>query len=140
MSKMYMIRMSTATKLLLPVLFLLCVCNPSFSQKLAKLSIKTVKIDMGTIYTDSAKRTYVVPFINKGKAPLKIKEARPDCTCTFVEYPREKIAPHQQGILQISVDMTGFLPGDVEKKVGIYSNSKKNPVVIYLKGKIVRKE
>lgn len=137
---MSMIRMSTVTKFLVSFLVLVNVCISSYSQKLAKLSIKTVNIDMGTIYTDSAKRSYIVPFINKGKVPLKIKEARPDCTCTYVEYPREKVAPHQSGNLYITVDMTGFLPGEVEKKVGIYSNSKQSPVVIYFKGKIVRKE
>ncbi len=137
---MFMINMSTAIKSALCFVFLLSNFQFAGAQGYAKLSIKKVNYDMGTIYTDSARRTYLIPFVNKGKEPLKIKDARTDCTCTTVAYPRKRIPPKGVDTLRVTIDMTGFFPGDYEKTVGVYSNSKKNPLFIYFKGKIVRKE
>ncbi len=132
--------MSTAIKSALVLVLMLSSTLFASAEDYAKLSIKKVKYDMGTIYTDSARRTFDIPFVNKGKEPLKIKETRTDCTCTTVKYPRKRIPAKGTDTLRVTIDMTGFFPGDYEKKVGVYSNSKKSPVMIYFKGKIVRKE
>ena len=132
--------MSTAIKLALSFSLLVAFSMSTMAQGYAKLSIKKVKYDMGTIYTDSAIRTFDIPFVNKGNEALRIKEARTDCTCTTVRYPRKRIPANGVDTLKVTIDMTGFFPGNYEKKVGVYSNSKKSPLVIYFKGKIVRKE
>ena len=132
--------MSTAIKLALSLFLAVFSSQFVMAQNHAKLFIKKVKYDMGTIYTDSAVRTFDIPFTNKGKEALKIKEARTDCTCTTVTYPRKRIPVNGVDTLRVTIDMTGFFPGDYEKKAGIYSNSKKSPLIIYFKGKIVRKE
>lgn len=132
--------MSTAIKLALSFALLVVSSLSALAQGNAKLSIKKVKYDMGTIYTDSAIRTFDIPFVNKGKEALRIKEARTDCTCTTVRYPRKRIPANGVDTLKVTIDMTGFFPGNYEKKVGVYSNSKKSPLVIHFKGKIVRKE
>lgn len=132
--------MSTAIKFALSLVVSLFSFQFVMAQGHAKLSIKKLKYDMGTIYADSAVRTFYIPFVNKGKDALKIKDARTDCTCTTVSYPRKRIPTNGVDTLMVTIDMTGFFPGDYEKKVGVYSNSKKSPVVMYFKGKIVRKE
>lgn len=137
---MFTIRMSTPIKLALSFVLLLSSFQFGYAQGYAKLTIKKVKYDMGIIYTDSARRTFDIPFVNKSKEPLKIKDTRTDCTCTTVSYPRKKIPANGVDTLRVTIDMTGFFPGDYEKKVGVYSNSKKSPLMIYFKGKIVRKE
>ena len=137
---MFTIRMYTPIKLALSFVLLLSSLQFAYAQGYAKLSIKKVKYDMGIIYTDSACRMFDIPFVNKGKEPLKIKETRTDCTCTTVKYPRNKIPANGVDTLRVTIEMTGFFPGDYEKKVGVYSNSKKSPLMIYFKGKIVRKE
>lgn len=131
--------MSTAIKL--AQFLVLSVFSFQFvmAQGHAKLSIKKVKYDMGTIYTDSARRTFDIPFVNKGKEALKIKETRTDCTCTTVTYPRKRIPVNGVDTLRVTIDMMGFFPGDYEKKVGVYSNSKKSPLIISFKGKITRR-
>lgn len=138
--KMFMIRMSTVTKLLLTATLLFCFELCGFSKGYARLALSVKTVDLGVVYTDSAKRVVEVPFINKGKEPLKIREARPDCTCTYVEYPREKVQPGGKGVLRITIDLTNLLPAKIDKKVGFYSNSKKSPVVLYIKGTLTRKE
>lgn len=135
-----MIRMSTAIKLALSFVLLLSSALSVCAQGNAKLSIKKVDYDLGVIYTDSACRTIVIPFVNKGKEPLKIKDAKTDCTCTTVSYPRKRIPAKGVDTLRVTIDMNGFFPGDYEKIVGVYSNSKKSPLVMHFKGKIVRKE
>lgn len=131
--------MSTAIKLALTIVLLSSSVQFAMAQGHAKLSIKKVKYDMGTIYTDSAVRTFAIPFINKGKEPLKIKETRTNCTCTTVKYPRRRIPANGMDTLRVTIDMTGFFPGVYEKKVGVYSNSRKSPLFISFKGKITRK-
>lgn len=131
--------MSTAIKIALSIVLLSSSVQFAMAQGHAKLSIKKVKYDMGTIYTDSAVRTFAIPFINKGKEPLKIKEARTDCTCTTVAYPRKRIPANGTDTLKVTIDLTGFFTGYYEKKVGVYSNSKKSPLFIYFKGKVACK-
>lgn len=132
--------MSTAIKFALPFVLLFSSFQFAMAEGNAKLTIKKVKYDMGTIYTDSAIRTFDIPFVNKGKENLRIKEARTDCSCTTVAYPRRRIPANGVDTLRVTIDMTGFFPGDYEKKVGIYSNSKKSPLLIHFKGKVVRKK
>lgn len=137
---MFMIRMSTAIKSVLPVVLFLSFSQFASAKGYAKISVKKVKYDMGIIYTDSACRTFAIPFVNKGKEPLKIKDVRTDCTCTTVTYPRKKVPANGVDTLKVTIDMTGFFPGDYEKTVGVYSNSKKSPLFIHFKGTIDRKE
>lgn len=137
---MFMIPMSTITKLFFTATLLFSVELCGFSKGYARLALSVKTVDLGVVYTDSAKRVVEVPFYNKGKEPLKIREARPDCTCTYVEYPREKVQAGEKGVLRIIIDLTNLLPGEIDKKVGIYSNSKKSPLVIYIKGILTRKE
>lgn len=131
--------MSTAIKIALSLVSLTSAFQFAMAQGHAKLYVKKVKYDMGTIYTDSAVRTFVIPFVNKGKESLKIKETRTNCTCTTVKYPRRRIPANGMDTLRVTIDMTGFFPGVYEKKVGVYSNSRKSPLFISFKGKITRK-
>lgn len=132
--------MSTITKFLLTATLFFSFSLCGFSKGYARLVLSVKTIDLGVVYTDSAKRVVEIPFYNKGREPLKIREARPDCTCTYVEYPREKVQAGEKGVLRITIDLSNLLPEEIDKKVGIYSNSKKSPVVLYIKGTLTRKE
>lgn len=137
---MSMTRMSTAIKYLLLLFLFLSVPYGAMAEKRAKLHIKCTKIDLGVIYGDSAVRNFNIKFVNKGTADLKITKVIPDCDCTTASYDRKRVSPKSTGLINVNVNLTGFLPGEIEKKVAVYSNSKESPIVVSIKGKIVYKQ
>jgi hypothetical protein len=77
--------------------------------------------------------------VNKGNDKLKISKVIPDCDCTTVEYDRIPIEPKGEKKIKVTVNLTGFLPVEIEKQVAVYSNSKKSPVIVTITGKIIYK-
>lgn len=89
---------------------------------------------MDTVWLDNPVRKYNVEIVNTGRESLTINEVRPDCDCTTVSYSKEPIPSGEKGKVTITIDLHGFLPDSVHKKIGIYTNATDTPQVITLDG------
>jgi hypothetical protein len=63
------------------------------------------------------------PFENTGNAPLIITDAKVQCTCTKVEFPKEPVKPGEKGVIKVSFDTTNKMDRQ-DRTVQLVSNAK----------------
>ena len=97
-----------------------------------KFAVETY--DFGTI-KQGEKVTYDFTFVNTGKEPLIITEARGSCGCTVPQFPKEPIAKGGKGKIHVVFDSTGKLNMQ-DKTVTITSNAKGGQKVLHLTGNV----
>lgn len=78
-------------------------------------------------------------FTNTGKEPIIITDARGSCGCTVPVWPKEPIKAGESGTIKVSFNSAGKL-GMQDKTVTITSNAANNPVILHVKGNIVKAE
>ncbi|HNQ13247.1 MAG TPA: DUF1573 domain-containing protein [Bacteroidia bacterium] len=83
--------------------------------------------------------THEYSFTNVGKEPIIITDARGSCGCTVPVWPKEPIKSGESGTIKISFNSAGKL-GMQDKTVTISSNATNNPVILHVKGNIVKAE
>lgn len=76
-------------------------------------------------------------FINQGNVPLIITEAKGECSCTSVEFPKQPIAPNQSGKVVVSFD-TKSVYDRQDRIVEIISNAKNSTQKIRFKGVVLK--
>ena len=76
---------------------------------------------------------HVFKFTNTGKNPLIISNARGSCGCTVPEWPRDPIAPGQDGEIKVKFNSKGK-HGEQNKSVTISANTLPNQTVIRVVG------
>ncbi len=110
---------------------LLCAALPIAAQKL--VATKTT-IDVGkTGYQQPI--TAVFEFRNKGLRKLKIKEIRPDCYCTAIDYPKEDIGSGD--VFQVRMTYDAKQLGHFDKQAAVISNGTDKPLYIRMKGVVL---
>lgn len=77
--------------------------------------------DFGTI-TEGQTVTYDFKFRNTGKSPMIISSATATCGCTVPDYPKQPIAPGEEGIIKVLFNSTGK-PGMQNKVITITANT-----------------
>lgn len=103
----------------------------------AKISFEKEVIDYGTIEQGAdGKREFV--FTNTGKEPLIITNAKGSCGCTVPTWPREPIAPGEDGVIKVKYDTNRI--GPFTKSVTLSTNASNGTKVLRIKGKVVKKE
>lgn len=80
----------------------------------------------------------VYEFTNAGNAPLVITEAKVECSCTSVEFPKQPIAPGQKNKILIKFD-TKTVYDRQDRIVEIYSNDNNSPAYLRFKGVVLKK-
>jgi hypothetical protein len=91
-------------------------------------------IDYGTI-EQGADGVREFKFVNNGKEPLIISNAKGSCGCTVPTWPKEPIKPGESSIIKVKYDTKRL--GAINKSVTITSNAAEPRVVIRIKGKII---
>lgn len=76
-------------------------------------------------------------FTNTGNQPLIITEAKAECSCTTVKWPKEPIAPGQKGVIGVTFDTSSTYDRQ-DRSVAIYSNARSSPDKIRFKGVVLR--
>lgn len=100
-----------------------------------EISFEKETINYGTIDQGAdGQREFV--FTNTGKEPLIITHAKGSCGCTVPTWPREPIAPGEQGVIKVKYDTKRV--GPFTKSVTINSNAKTATKVVHIKG-VVKK-
>lgn len=76
-------------------------------------------------------------FVNTGNQPLIITEAKVECSCTTVEYPKQPIAPNQSGVVLVLFD-TKSVYDRQDRVVEIISNASNSSEKIRFKGVVLK--
>ena len=100
---------------------------PDFKFEVEEYNFGTIK--------QGDKVSYDFSFMNTGKEPLIITDAKGSCGCTVPSYPKEPIAKGAKGVIHIEFNSTGK-QGSQTKTVTLTSNSKSGPKVLYIKGNV----
>ncbi|MFA8300675.1 MAG: DUF1573 domain-containing protein [Hyphomicrobiales bacterium] len=89
------------------------------------LQVKQKDFNFGKIKRETVYHEFVLR--NIGKDELLLKEVKPYCGCTAIEYPEEPILPGDSGLIKVN-----FVPYDFgifNKKIEIITNSLKTPII-----------
>ena len=76
-------------------------------------------------------------FTNTGKEPLVLTNVRSSCGCTVPKWPRRPVLPGKSSV--IKVKYTTSRMGSFHKSITVYSNAKTSPIVLKIKGKVIKK-
>lgn len=68
---------------------------------------------------------YTFKFKNTGKAPLIIESATATCGCTIPNYPKDPVAPGEEGKIDVQFNSTGK-SGQQHKVITIRANTQPN--------------
>ncbi len=79
--------------------------------------------------------TAVFEFRNKSLRKLKIKEIRPDCYCTAIDYPKDDIGSGDHFQVRMTYDAKQL--GHFDKQAAIISNGTDKPLYIRMKGVVL---
>ena len=97
---------------------------------------KTVH-DFGEISSKAGKQTCTFTVTNDGDEALSIFAVVPSCGCTDVVWPRESIAPGAKGVITATYS-TDEGAGAFDKTLTVYTSAQKKPVILHLKGAVVK--
>lgn len=116
------------------VLFLI-LCSLYYSTASAqRLSITKDVIDIGrTGYEVPVTATFELK--NKGLRKLVIRDVKPDCNCTRVEFPKEEIGIGDNFTIKMTYDAR--MLGHFNKQAAIISNASDKPVYITMTGVVL---
>lgn len=78
-------------------------------------------------------------FKNTGDAPLVITNAKGSCGCTVPVWPREPIAPGEEGKIAVKFNSAGKM-GTQNKTVTLSTNASPKPVTLFVKGVVKAKK
>ena len=97
---------------------------------------KTVH-DFGEISTKAGKQTCTFTVTNDSDEDLSILAVVPSCGCTDVVWPRESIAPGAKGVITATYSNDEGA-GTFDKTLTVYTSAQKKPVILHLKGAVVK--
>lgn len=117
--------------------FCLCFIVLSFSAfSQAQLKFTDTKKSFGFV-----KKGEVVKiefdFVNAGNEPLIISDAKVECSCTTIDFPKQPIAPNQSSKVVVSFD-TKSVYDRQDRTVEIISNAKNSNQKIRFKGVVLK--
>jgi len=78
-------------------------------------------------------------FKNTGNAPLIITNAQGSCGCTVPQWPREPIAPGEEGLIKVSFNSNGKV-GSQTKTVTLNANTVPNTKVLKISALVKGKD
>jgi len=106
----------------------------AFSQ--AKIKFADSKQNFGFV-KKGEKVVLQYDFSNAGNQPLIITDAKVECSCTTVKWPKEPIAPGQKGVVEVTFD-TAPTYDRQDRAVEIISNAQSSPHKIRYKGVVLK--
>jgi hypothetical protein len=98
------------------------------------ITFESEVVDYGTI-EQGADGVREFKFVNNGKEPLIISNAKGSCGCTVPTWPKEPIKPGESSVIKVKYDTKRL--GAINKSVTITSNAATATKVVRIKGKII---
>lgn len=121
-------------KILFFILFIVSVCYVSAQKGVADIKFENTEYNFGTFSEDNPAVTATFKFTNVGNAPLVIHQAIASCGCAVPDYTKEPIMPGKTGLLTVTYNGEGKLPGTFTKSITVRTNAKTEMVRLYIKG------
>jgi hypothetical protein len=101
------------------------------------MTFETFVVDYGTIEQNS-EPLRTITFTNTGNEPLVIKNARGSCGCTVPTWPKEPIMPGEESKIEIRYATNRI--GQFSKKVTLTTNAPGDPIVLTVKGNVLKEK
>ena len=103
--------------------------TPVDESKLTSIQWLDSSKSMGTV-TEGGILKINYRFKNIGSKPLVIQKVQPGCGCTVADYPKEPIAPGQEGEITAGFDTKGR-EGVQKKNITVFANTRENTYTLY---------
>ena len=135
--------MDRMKRLMVPFLFVLVMAIGGIQWAVAqdnnsaKIEAKVSSHDFGTIKEGDGNVSCVFTVKNTGGSPLVITRVISSCGCTTPEFTKEPIAPGKTGEIKVIYNPVGRVY-PFSKTVSVYSNGKQGPLVLTIKGEVVK--
>jgi hypothetical protein len=107
------------------------------AQPVMKLS--ATEHDFGTFKEEAGSQKFDIVVTNSGNSPLVIQNIVASCGCTIPEWTREPIPAGGTGKITAIYDPKDR-PGQFNKTLTVYTNSKPEMVVLSIKGEVIPRE
>lgn len=104
----------------------------------AQMEFEEVEWNFGEI-TQGESVEYAFKFTNTGSDPLIITSAKGSCGCTVPEWPREPVAPGENGVIDVKFNSKGK-KGKQNKRVTLITNMVPSQKILTVKGQVNLKE
>jgi len=108
---------------------------PSDTNQLARIVYEEKEFDFGTV-NEGEIVEHAFKFVNTGKVPLIISDARSSCGCTIPQWPEEAVPPGGTGVISAKFNTEGKL-SEQKKMIKVTANTYPNETTVVLRG-IVR--
>lgn len=102
----------------------------------AKMKFKDTKKSFGFVKKGEVVKVVFV-FSNTGNEDLEIRDAKAECSCTTVDFPRYKVKPGQMDTITVHFD-TKSVYDRQDRIVEVISNASKAPQNIRFKGVVLK--
>lgn len=123
--------------LIITALFFVVTANSQLAQTTMKLS--ETEHDFGSFKEEAGRQTYDFFVTNTGTNPLVIQNVVASCGCTTPEWTKQPIAGGAKGKITAIYDPANR-PGQFNKTLSVYTNSKPEVVVLTIKGEVAPRE
>ncbi len=140
-------------KKLLFLLFAACSIAPAFThaqapaQQETKVDAPRFKFVEGDVFDFGKVEQgpdvfHEFEFVNTGTQPLVIVDAKPSCSCTTPEWPKEPIPPGGKGKIKVGFHATkaGLFNKEVYIQSNAYIPTGEKRYTIYIKGEVKNKD
>lgn len=116
------------------LIIVLALCSVSYVSAQAKIKFTKLTENVGTFSESNPVQKAEFAFVNDGDKPLIINQAIASCGCTVPSYPKEPIAPGQQGKIVVTYNGKNKFPGHFKKTITIRTNGVPELTRLYLEG------
>jgi hypothetical protein len=103
------------------------------------MKLSATEHDFGKFKEEAGKQSFDIDVTNTGNAPLVIQNIVASCGCTQPDWTKQPIPPGGNGKITALYDPTNR-PGQFNKTLSVYTNSKPEVVVLTLKGEVIPRE
>lgn len=114
------------------------VAEPTDTVNVAKLVFSETSFNFGEV-EEGKVVTHEYRFVNEGKVPLLIGNAKSTCGCTVPKWPKEPIEPGRGGTISVRFNTSGKTKQQ-RKPITITANTYPSKSVVYLEGFVKSKE
>jgi hypothetical protein len=122
---------------IIPLMIFAAVISAQYSQ--TKMQVSATEHDFGTFKEEAGRQTFDFVVTNSGTEPLVIQNVVASCGCTTPEWTRQPIPAGAKGKVTAIYDPKDR-PGQFNKTLSVYTNTKPEVVVLTIKGEVTPRE
>lgn len=104
-----------------------------------KMQLSATEHDFGTFKEEAGRQTFDFMVTNTGTEPLVIQNVQASCGCTTPEWTKQPIPAGAKGKVTAIFDPKDR-PGQFNKTLSVYTNTKPEVVVLVIKGEVIAHE